>query len=132
MWLTFAVHAILCELGDLSLLSQPVPYNDGSEATVYEHLLASVNFLYGFRGLHGLIKIWGGDWNDCMNWRAFQGAVSACGSVLLFTVPAVSFPRFPVGSAKRKTPDPVRKKPRRSGCWSKNTDGMRRLSYIRL
>lgn len=67
MWLIFAVHAILCELGDLSLLSQPVPYNDGSEATVYEHLLASVNFLYGFRGLHGLIMIRGGDWNDCMN-----------------------------------------------------------------
>ncbi len=73
VWLTFAVHAILCELGDLSLLSQPVPYNDGSEATVYEHLLASVNFLYGFRGLHGLIKIWGGDWNDCMNLAGLSG-----------------------------------------------------------
>ena len=48
-------------------MEEKVPYNDGSVATVYEHLRASVDFLYNFRGIHNLIQIWGGDWNDCMN-----------------------------------------------------------------
>ena len=67
VWLTMSVYSIINELGDISLLKEEVPYNDGSVATVYEHLCASVDFLYNFRGLHGLIQIWGGDWNDCMN-----------------------------------------------------------------
>lgn len=67
VWLTFTVYYIICELGDKSLLEEKVPYNDGSVATVYEHLRASVDFLYNFRGIHNLIQIWGGDWNDCMN-----------------------------------------------------------------
>lgn len=65
---------------------------------MYEHLLASVNFLYGFRGLHGLIKIWGGDWNDCMNLAGLSGCgVSVWLSIAFYR--AVSFPRFPVGTA---------------------------------
>ena len=67
VWLTFTVYSIVCELGDTALLNETVPFNDGSEASVYEHLRRSVDFLYHFRGLHGLIQIWGGDWNDCIN-----------------------------------------------------------------
>lgn len=67
VWLTFAVYYIISELGDIHLLNEEVPYNDGSVSTVYEHLRRSVDFLYHFRGLHDLIRIWGGDWNDCMN-----------------------------------------------------------------
>lgn len=67
VWLTFTVYSIVCELGGKALLNETVPFNDGSEASVYEHLRRSVDFLYHFRGLHGLIQIWGGDWNDCMN-----------------------------------------------------------------
>ncbi len=67
VWLTFTVYAILCELGDLSLLEELVPFNNGETASVYEHLRRSVDFLYNFRGHYGLIQIWGGDWNDGMN-----------------------------------------------------------------
>lgn len=73
VWLTFAVHNILMELGDLSLLEDVVPFNDGREASVYEHLYRSVDFLYRFTGHHGLIRIWGGDWNDCMDLAGMQG-----------------------------------------------------------
>ncbi|MBQ4450811.1 MAG: hypothetical protein II912_00360 [Clostridia bacterium] len=67
VWLTFTVYYIVTELGDLDLLNEEVPFNDGSTAAVYEHIRRSVDFLYGFTGLHGLVRIWGGDWNDCMN-----------------------------------------------------------------
>ncbi|MBQ9407947.1 MAG: hypothetical protein IJU28_00955, partial [Clostridia bacterium] len=67
VWLSFTVYYIIMELGDLTLLEEEVPFNDGSVASVYEHVKRSVAFLHGFTGLYGLIRIWGGDWNDCMN-----------------------------------------------------------------
>ena len=67
VWLTFTVYYIVNEIGDLSLLDEEVLFNDGSCASVYEHLRRSVDFLYNFKGLHNLIKIWRGDWNDCMD-----------------------------------------------------------------
>ena len=51
----------------------PVPFNDGTMAPIYEHVRRSVEFLYNFRGYHDLIRIWGGDWNDCMNQAGLQG-----------------------------------------------------------
>lgn len=75
VWLTFTVYYIIGELGNLSLLDEEVEFNDGSIASVYEHLRRSLDFLYNFRGLHNLIQIWGGDWNDCMDrvGRAHKG-----------------------------------------------------------
>lgn len=67
VWLTFAVYSLLKERGDLSILDEMVAFNDGSCASVYEHIKRSVEFLWNFKGLHELIKIWGGDWNDCLN-----------------------------------------------------------------
>ena len=73
VWITFAASAILKELGDVSILDREIPFNDGSSATLYEHVRRSIDYLYHFRGLHGLIKIWGGDWNDCMNTAGLEG-----------------------------------------------------------
>lgn len=67
VWLTFTAYTIINELGDVSLLNEEVKFNDGTKATVYEHLRRSVDFLYHFRGNHNLIRIWRGDWNDCMD-----------------------------------------------------------------
>ena len=73
VWLNFTAASIVKELGRLDVLDMEVPYNDGTVGTVYEHLWRSVDFLYHFRGLHDLIKIWGGDWNDCMNTAGLGG-----------------------------------------------------------
>ncbi len=73
VWLTFAVYSLIMELGDLSILDETVPYNDGTNGTIYQHIKASVDFLWGFRGLHGLVKLWGGDWNDCLNQAGLEG-----------------------------------------------------------
>lgn len=73
VWLTYAVYTIVMELGDLSFLEEIVPFNDKTEATVYEHLRRSVDFLYNFKGLYGLVRIWGGDWNDNLNAAGLEG-----------------------------------------------------------
>ncbi|MBQ3225826.1 MAG: hypothetical protein IJB48_02075 [Clostridia bacterium] len=73
VWLNFAAMSIIKELGDTSILDIEVPYNDGTVGTIYEHLFRSVDYLYHFKGLHGLVKIWGGDWNDCMASAGLEG-----------------------------------------------------------
>lgn len=54
------------EMGDPALLDTEVPFNDGSVGSVWEHARRSADWLWNFRGTNGLVKIWGGDWNDCM------------------------------------------------------------------
>lgn len=73
VWLNFTASSVLKELGDRDILDIEVPYNDGTVGTIYEHLYRSVDFLYHFRGIHDLVKIWGGDWNDCMNTAGLEG-----------------------------------------------------------
>lgn len=73
VWMVYAVYAITKELGDLSFLDREVPFNNGKVATVYDHIYRSVSFLNGFTGHYGLVKAWGGDWNDNMNKAGIQG-----------------------------------------------------------
>lgn len=73
VWMVFAAHAITKELGDKSYLLRQTKFNDDTSATVYEHARRSVEFMYGFTGHHGLVRIWGGDWNDCMDRAGMQG-----------------------------------------------------------
>ena len=73
VWLVFAAHAITKELGDVDYLNTEVKFNNGTSASVYEHVKRSVEFLWNFTGHDGLVKIWGGDWNDCMGRAGIKG-----------------------------------------------------------
>lgn len=73
VWPIFTAYAVVKELGSTDFLLKDVPFNDGSSASVYEHLKRSLQFLWNFTGHYGLIRIWGGDWNDCMNKAGLQG-----------------------------------------------------------
>ena len=74
VWMTYAVNTIIKELGDPNLLYEAVKFNDTEEAfSVYEHIKRSVDFLYNFQGNYGLVRIWGGDWNDCVNNAGLKG-----------------------------------------------------------
>ena len=73
VWLTFAVYDIVKELGDITILNEQVKFNNSKQASVYEHIRRSVDFLWNFTGLYGLIRIWGGDWNDCINYAGLEG-----------------------------------------------------------
>ena len=73
VWLNFTASSVIKELGRIDILDKEIPYNDGTVGTVYEHLSRSVEYLYNFTGHHGLVRIWGGDWNDCMNTAGIEG-----------------------------------------------------------
>ena len=74
LWLVACVHAYLRETGDVSILHEPVPFDNvpGSEAPLMEHLRRSVGFTLRNRGPHGLPLIGRADWNDCLNLNCFS------------------------------------------------------------
>ena len=72
-WISHATDAILGETGDLSFLDETVPYSDEGEATVWEHNLKAVEFLWNDRGDRGLSLGHYGDWNDLMDKVGIKG-----------------------------------------------------------
>lgn len=73
VWMSATVHTLINELGDVKLLLEEVPFNDGTSASVFEHVRRAMQYLYDFHGENGLIKIWGGDWHDGLNWAGLEG-----------------------------------------------------------
>lgn len=66
-WIIWAVCELIKETGDFSLLDTSIPWQDGGEATVLEHVKAAVSRLIGDKGRNGLIRIYFADWNDALN-----------------------------------------------------------------
>ncbi len=73
VWISYGVHDLLMETGDLALLDRDVPFLDNGSASIYEHMKRSVDWLWQQRGLHGLIKLGGGDWNDGLDYAGLKG-----------------------------------------------------------
>jgi cellobiose phosphorylase len=73
-WLVLAVAAYLKETGDLSILDEPVPYDNepGTETPLFEHLRRSIQYTLDRLGPHGLPLIGRADWNDCLNLNCFS------------------------------------------------------------
>ena len=74
LWLVAGVYAYLAETGDVSILTEPVPFNnvEVSEQPLLEHLRRSVNFTITHKGPHGIPLIGRADWNDCLNLNCFS------------------------------------------------------------
>lgn len=74
LWLIAGISAYVRETGDLSILTEMVPFdNDTSKAvTLMEHLTRSLNYIIGHKGPHGLPLIGRADWNDCLNLNCFS------------------------------------------------------------
>ena len=64
VWQIYTMKALLAETGDWTLLDAIVPFRDGGEATVYEHLLRGLQHIEQRRGPHGLPTLFHADWND--------------------------------------------------------------------
>ena len=73
VWITYAVHQLVLETGNLGILDWKIPFNDGSVASLYEHMKRAVNFYWQDRARFGLLKIRSGDWNDCLQLVGPQG-----------------------------------------------------------
>lgn len=67
VWIAESVHRLIMETGDLALLDEVAPFNDGSSASLYEHVKRALDYYWNDRGLFGLPRIRSGDWNDCLN-----------------------------------------------------------------
>ncbi|MBN2190563.1 MAG: glycosyl transferase [Candidatus Aureabacteria bacterium] len=67
LWLGIAVGAYVKETGDRKFLFQNIPYIDKGAASVYSHLLKSVDFSLNNLGPRGLCLGLAADWNDCIN-----------------------------------------------------------------
>ena len=74
LWLIAGVAGYLKETGDLTILDQPVPFDntEGTEVPLWEHLVRSFGFTRANLGPHGLPLIGRADWNDCLNLNCFS------------------------------------------------------------
>lgn len=74
LWLIACTSAYVRESGDISVLTEKVPFNnDWSKAVpLMEHLKRSFDFTVNHKGPHGLPLIGRADWNDCLNLNCFS------------------------------------------------------------
>ncbi len=72
LWLIYGAIAYIKETGDYSILDEPSPFNNGTKATFFDHLLASFNHVINNLGSHDLPLIGHADWNDCLNLNCFS------------------------------------------------------------
>lgn len=73
LWLVMAVITMINQNGNKEMFFEEIPYGDGGNGPVYEHLLKAVTFMYEQRGAHGLCLIGDGDWNDPINGLGRRG-----------------------------------------------------------
>jgi len=69
VWLAFAVCGYVKESGDIAYLDATLPYLNGGNGTVYEHLKKIAEWYSNAEnyGKNGLPKIFHADWNDALN-----------------------------------------------------------------
>jgi cellobiose phosphorylase len=73
-WLVLAAAAYLKETGDLAILDELVPFDNGpgTEQPLVEHLRRALEYTQDRLGPHGLPLIGHADWNDCLNLNCFS------------------------------------------------------------
>ena len=73
LWLEFTLTAYLRETGDVEFLNEVVPFRDEGEATVFGHMDRALDFLESNKGVHDLLLIKFGDWNDSLTGVGKEG-----------------------------------------------------------
>ncbi len=77
LWLIPAICEYVRETGDIDFFHQVIPYADGGQDTVYEHMKKILDFTYSQLGAHGIAKGLRADWNDCLNLGGGESAMVA-------------------------------------------------------
>lgn len=67
LWIVPAIIKYVMETGEHSFFDEVIPYADGGNATVYEHMKAALDFSAEYVGRTGICKGLRADWNDCLN-----------------------------------------------------------------
>ena len=66
LWSVYSVCTYIKETGDYAFLDEIIPYEDGGEGTVYEHMIKGLEFTRENVGEHGIPKFLFCDWNDSL------------------------------------------------------------------
>lgn len=64
VWPIMTIANWVNETGDLSFFEERIPFRDGGDATVYEHVRLGLELIWGRRGPTGLPTLFDADWND--------------------------------------------------------------------
>ncbi|WP_087022236.1 GH36-type glycosyl hydrolase domain-containing protein [Thaumasiovibrio subtropicus] len=67
LWLVPTICKFVQETGELGFIDEVIPYANGGDATVYEHMKAALDFSAEYVGQTGICKGLRADWNDCLN-----------------------------------------------------------------
>ncbi len=67
LWLAPTICKYVMETGEHSFFDEVIPYADGGDATVYDHMKAALDFSAEYVGQTGICKGLRADWNDCLN-----------------------------------------------------------------
>lgn len=73
LWMVFTLTSYLKETGDIDLLAEDVPFYDKGTASVLEHIDRALDFLEANKGIHDLLLIKFGDWNDSLTGIGKEG-----------------------------------------------------------
>ena len=77
LWLIPAIVEYARETGDTAFFDRIVPYADGGEDRVWDHMRRILDFSYSQLGSHGITKGLRADWNDCLNLGGGESAMVA-------------------------------------------------------
>jgi len=74
LWLIAGTSAYVRESGDLSILTEQVPFDndENNKTTLMGHLKKSFDYIVTHKGPHDLPLIGRADWNDCLNLNCFS------------------------------------------------------------
>ena len=64
VWPVQTVANLIHEIGDLSFMEERIAFRDSGDATVYDHILLGLRYIYDRRGPTGLPTLYHADWND--------------------------------------------------------------------
>jgi len=67
LWLILGTCAYLRETGDFAYLDERISFQDGSDDTLWGHILRAVDFTLSHRGPNRLPRLGFSDWDDTMN-----------------------------------------------------------------
>ena len=77
LWLVAAICEYVRETGETDFFHEVIPYADGGQDTVYDHMKKILDFTASQLGAHGIAKGLRADWNDCLNLGGGESAMVA-------------------------------------------------------
>jgi N,N'-diacetylchitobiose phosphorylase len=75
LWLVASICEWVVENGQLEFFEEVIPYANGGEGTVYEHLSKILDFSAKYVGQTGICQGLRADWNDCLNLGGGESAM---------------------------------------------------------